>query len=229
MSTGKVTTFSTGTIGVDKTGAIISSSAAKQLYSLGYRFALRDIGVPTKPDPGQLNANEVTGLLGAGMAVSVFQLNWQQTSFTSSQGTADGQYLVNQVMACGIPRSPTLTLWFDLEGGMGGNATNLLAYINAWAAAVVDGGFAAGMYTGTNPGGSSPLSQQQISNLANVHAYWQAAMLLPYSMPARGYQIYQLYPQSLTIAGIPVDVDVLQSDFYKSSPTFWGPSASAAV
>lgn len=223
MITGRVTTFPTGTMGVDKTGAMISSNAAAQLYSLGYRFALRDIGVSTKPEPGQLSPNEVTGLLGAGLAVSVFQLNWQQTNFTSAQGTADAEYLVDQVMKCGIPASPTLTLWFDLEGPMGNNATNLKSYVNAWAAAVVAGGFAAGMYTGTNPGGPAPLSQQDISSFVDVHAYWQAAMLLPYSMPTRGYQIYQLYPQSLTIAGIPVDVDVVQSDFYKSAATFWGP------
>ncbi|MDI1430024.1 glycoside hydrolase domain-containing protein [Polyangium sorediatum] len=227
MGSGRIIHFSPGTVGVDKTGAPIPSGSAKQLYGLGYRFALRGIGVPNvaSSQAGQLTASELAGLFGAGLAVSLFQLNFLQRTIDAAQGTADANYLVEQAQAFGFPQNTGFTLWFDLEGSMAGaSAGPLLDYVNAWAAAVTAGGFAAGIYTGKQ----SVLSGTAISNLPNDCAYWQAAQFLPYSMPARGYQMYQLYPAGLTIASIPVDVDVVQQDFLGGTTPFLGSASTSA-
>lgn len=230
MSSGQIVTFPTGTLGVDKTGAPISQAAATQLQALGYRFALRSIGVPTSPTSqgGMLTASEIQGLWAANMAVSVFQLNFLQTTISSAQGTADGQYLAEQAQSLGLPSSAAaaFTLWFDLEGPMNGaSASALTDYLNSWGSAVNKAGYGAGLYVGNN----SALTTTTISDLPAFHAYWQAGQLLYTGMPARGYQMYQLYPADLTIAGIGVDVDVLQSDFQNARTPFWGPASSSAA
>jgi len=227
MISGQINRFSPGTVGVDKTGAPIPAGAASELYRLGYRFALRGIGVPNvgQSQGGQLGASEISTLFSAGLSVSVFQLNYLQTIITAAQGEADANYLVEQVVALGFPQDASFTLWFDLEGSMASSpASALAAYVNAWGAAVIAGGFAAGMYTGKG----SALSGQSISDLASFNAYWQAAQYLPYSMPLRGYQMYQLYPAGLSIAGTPVDVDVAQQDFQGGVTPFWGPASTAS-
>ncbi|MBK8251174.1 MAG: DUF1906 domain-containing protein [Polyangiaceae bacterium] len=227
MSNGQVVHFPIGTVGVDKTGAVITSTVAKNLYGLGYRFALRSIGIagsdPTSTgQSGQLTSGELTNICSAGLAVSVFQLNFKQTVFSSETGTNDATYLVDRVQAMGFPVNAGFTLWFDLEY-MGGTESTLLAYVNAWGQTVVKGGYAAGMYTGAG----SPLSGTDISNLADFHAYWQAGQRLTYAMPARGYQMYQLYPASQSIGGTLVDVDVVQHDFDGDAPPFWLASSTA--
>ncbi len=227
MSSNSVRTFSIGTVGVDKTGAVITTAVATNLVGLGYKFALRDIGVygNASSQGGQLGATELTNLLNAGLSVSVFQINFKQTVFSATTGKQDADYLVEQLVKMAFPQTNTFTVWFDLEGSMGGNRTNLLNYVNAWSSEIVANKFAAGMYTGSN----SPLSGSDISGLANFHAYWQAGQWLDYAMPARGYQMYQLYPAAQNIGGTLVDVDVVQHDFQGGITPFWGASAQSAA
>lgn len=230
MSSGKVVSFGTGTVGVDKTGASISEANATELYGLGYRFALRSIGVPTSVESqeGALTAAEIQDLWAGGLAVSVFQLNFFQTTIDAEQGTADGDYLVEQANALGLPgdANPPFTLWFDLEGAMqDASAEELEGYLNAWAKAVTSQGYGAGLYVGNN----GTLTTADISNLPDFHAYWQCGGYLYVGMPQRGYQMYQLYPFGVTIADIPVDIDVVQSDFQDCQVPFWGPPDPAPV
>ena len=210
--------LSSGTLGVDKTGGHISHSSATQLAALGYRFALRNIGLPNLANSqnGQLTKSEVEDLHSAGLVVGIFQLSYLQTSITSQQGQLDATYLIEQAQALGAPMG--LTLWFDLEGSFQQASSNALAdYVNAWAATMTAAGFVAGLYTGIG----SSLSGSTISNLPNVHAYWQAGQRLDYAMPARGYQMYQLNPPSQLIGETHVDLDVVQDDFKGDAASFF--------
>ncbi len=225
MTTGAMKTFPTGTLGVDKTGAPIPASSALELYQLGYRFAMRSIGVPnvSSSQNGALTTSEITDLWNADLSVGIFQLNFLQTTISAEQGTTDGQYMANQAASLGFPQNKGFILWFDLEGNeTGASADVLQAYINAWASAVIAGGYAAGLYNGKQ----YTLSGQIISDLPNVHAYWQAGGYVPAGMPLRGYQMVQLWPLSQTIAGTRVDIDVLEQDFKNGKATFWGPETS---
>lgn len=213
-------TFPIGSLGVDKTGAPIPSSSAQMLASTGYKFAFRSIGVPTSgpSQQGALTAQEAQWLGSAGLGVGAFQLNFMTTTVSAAQGTADGQFLVDQAGKIGFPQGALL--WFDLEGSFqNASAQALLDYVNAWSDAVIAGGYAAGLYNGKQ----SILTGTDISNLPNIHAYWLGGGYISVTMPVRGYQVYQLWPLAVTVAGTVVDVDVLQTDFYGANASFWVP------
>jgi hypothetical protein len=206
-----IISLATGTVGVDRTATI--APQASQLYALGYRFAFRTLGLSDSTE-GILTASEVAAIFKAGLALGLFQ-NYRNKGITADQGTADGQFAANKAIELGAPKDKGLVLWYDLEGTFGVSTQTMLDYLDNWANAVITAGFAPGLYNGPQ----ELLSGSQISSLPNYHAYWQAAAQV--SSPQRGYQVYQLNPQNYMVAGINVDVDVVQPDFDGDFATFW--------
>jgi len=207
---------STGTKGLDRSLSI--ATAAPELFAQGFRFAIRTLGLPGG-SVGTLSAGEVTKVHQAGLALGAYQVI-RKTGFTSAQGTTDGAFAATEAKALGFPAGSTL--WFDLEGEHDVSADALASFVNHWAGAVKAAGYAPGLYNGPQ----SILTGAQISGLPDFHAYWQAGALVP--PVARGYQIYQLLPANLTVGGVNIDVDVVQTDFKGDSPSFWLPAGAIA-
>jgi hypothetical protein len=202
-------TPSAGTKGLDRSDTI--ANAAQALFDQGFRFAIRTVGLPGG-SPGTIKSDEVTAVHSAGIALGISQVI-RHAGFSDAQGTQDGTVAASEASALGFPSGGLI--WFDLEGERGVASQSLITFLNNWAAAVVDAGYLAGLYNGPQ----SVLTGHDISALPQFHAYWQAAALVP--QVARGYQIYQLLPSNTFVAGINIDIDVVQTDFDGSSPSFW--------
>lgn len=106
----------------------------------------------------------------------------------------------------------TVTVWCDVEG-MGLEAPSVIARVNAWAAVIVAAGYEAGMYVGAG----CPLTARELSDLA-VTRYWHSCSRA--LCPDRGYCMRQLRPDDVFVAGVKVDVDIVEPDYRGDLPTF---------
>jgi hypothetical protein len=212
-----------GTLGLDRSAAIAANAQA--LVGLGYQFAIRTVGInPPTSGNGGLTQSEVSAVLGAGMAIGIYQmLNTNKNAIGSSgQGTMDAQAFLTQVQALDAP--PGMTLWYDFEVNYSCGGPTMQQYLNNWAAKIVSDGYLAGLYVG----GETIVSTTTLSDLPDFHAYWMAAAAI--SNPtgiARGYQMYQLLPYytgtpgTILADGINIDGDVVQKDNEGDLPVFW--------
>jgi hypothetical protein len=192
---------------------------------MGYQFAIRTVG---RDDPtagnGCLTASEASAILGAGMAIGIYQMLDVSPGFITSgeQGTTDAEAFLKQVQALGAPRG--MTLWYDFEVDYTCGEETMAAYLNNWAAAVVSAGYHAGLYVG----GQAIVPSSTLSALPDFDGYWMAAAAIdrPGGI-ARGFQMYQLLPyytstpSSITADGINIDGDVVQTDERGDLPVFW--------
>ncbi len=220
-----------GTLGLDRSDTI--ASQASSLFSMGYQFAVRTVGLSATDTIGTLTASEVSAIQASGMAISIYQLFSTNTSYiqSASQGTTDGTYAAQQAQALGAPAG--MTIWYDFEVSYNTTQTIMTDYLNNWAAAVIASpyNYLAGMYVG----GQNTLPSTTISNLPNFHAYWMEAGIVnnPTGI-ARGFSMYQLLPyytstpSTIIAAGINIDGDVVQTDNFGGLPVFWRSSAGAA-
>ncbi len=199
----------TGTVGFD-TSAPLDAQQAAALFTAGYRFAIRMIGL--LPDASwALTAAEATLIRDAGLALGVVQI-YRNGTFTAAQGTTDGNSAAAQAQAIGFPAG--VNVWCDLEGNYEVTAATLTQYLDNWSAAVAAAGYLPGLYNGPE----SVLSGAQVTSLSFQH-YWQAAALVP---PVTvGYQLLQLCPANILVGGADIDVDVAQLDFEGRSATLW--------
>lgn len=224
MTSSSVTTLPVGTVGIDRSASIQSQAPA--LLRAGYAFAMRTVALPG-PDgmsQGILTAGERDAIFAAGLALGLYQ-PYRNKSITADQGLQDGKSaaLQAQELGCPIGADPPMTLWCDLEGSFQGpdgkpvSADTMITYLQNWATAVTNLGYAPGLYIG----GQNLLSSSQITSITQFAGFWQAGGYIP--AITRGYQMYQLHPLDIVPPGIGinVDVDVLQQDFSGRSATFW--------
>jgi hypothetical protein len=203
-----IQTASFPAFGLDTDAALTPDSAAA-LAASGFTFALRylSFGAQAAPD---LTSDETALILGAGLALMPVQHvrypNWMPSA---ELGTVDGHHAVANARACGFP--PGVTVWCDSEGQAGG-AAETIAYINAWAEAVRNGGYDPGVYVGSG----TPLDGHQLYALS-VDRYWKSQSQV--LEPTCGWTMIQLYPQT-SIGEVTVDVDVIQKD-YKGRLPCW--------
>ena len=125
----------------------------------------------------------------------------------------DGAHTVARLQALGIPRG--VTVWLDLESVPAslGHA-ELVAKINAWARAVIAAGYEPGLYVGAG----CLLNSAELYALAVVR-YWHSGSEVP-AVDVRGYCMRQLRPLEVLVAGVVVDVDVVEPDYKGDVPTF---------
>lgn len=216
---GKLITPPPGTVGLDRSDTIASTAAS--LYAEGYRFAFRTLSLADTVNAGVLTVEEAVAIFAAGLMIGLYQ-RFRTTGITPEQGTRDGQAAANQAKSLGAPSK--MVLWCDLEGanftdpdGNKISSATMIQYLNNWAAAVIAGGYAAGLYNGPQ----NLVSGADLSALPNYHAYWQAAAQVP--TISRGYQVLQLNPANYVPPGMSVniDIDVVQEDFRGDSLAFW--------
>jgi hypothetical protein len=204
------------TLGVDTSGSI-TRVQAEAIYARGARFAIRSLAVPDgSVHPAVPTAIEIAALHEVGLAVGLYQ-TFQTAELTTLQAAKDGASAAQQAKALGYP--PGCTIYGDSEGHAQTSASAEVAYWNVWASAVKDGGYLAGLYVGPGP----KMSGAELGQLPDVHAYWMAAAAqMPYPFP-RGYQMFQLNPTNVAVAGEAFDFDVIQEDFRGGLPILWGP------
>lgn len=194
------------------TVATITPSLARGLRAAGMRFAVRYLG--------SLTADEADAILGAGLALMP----------VTYAGVFDGGAAVYSARVAGI--APGTTVWLDLEAQKiqainTWTAVEITLKVNAWAKAVRAGGFDAGLYVGAG----AMLTSGELYRLA-VDRYWHSLSrvvdrLGNIAEPDCGWSMYQLYP-SKPVAGVLVDVNVVQEDFRGRVPT-WTVASSATV
>ncbi len=198
-------------LGFDTETALSGISAAALCQS-GLTFAVRYLSIGA-PEPSDLSPEEVVAILGSGLALMTVQhvryVNWMPSA---QLGTVDGQNAVANARACDLPSG--VTIWCDSEGQSGG-AIATMAYVNAWSAIVRAGGYDPGLYVG----GGTPLDAQQLYSL-DVDRYWKSFSQV--SEPPCGWSLIQLF-KPMTIAGINLDVDVVQYDYKGRVPNWLSP------
>lgn len=192
-----------GAVGVD-TAAKLNASSATKLKLAGVHFALRYVSIST-PRPGDLTTEELREVLGAGLALmGVQHVRYPGWVPTAQMGAMDGVNAAKNAKQAGLLAGTTL--WCDIEGEAGtASAADTIAYAAAWFNAVKAAGYEPGVYVGAGV----PLTSSQWYELPFTR-YWKSLSLVPTPAP-RDFCMIQLYPTT-KVAGIDVDLDVIQSD-----------------
>lgn len=197
-------------VGFD-TIAKIDADAAARLADAGLCFAVRYVGLG-EPGPRDLDGTELDALTGAGVAVMAVQYA-RTDGWSAAAGRADGQAAARNALVAGLPSDATL--WCDVEGAIPGVAAGL-AYASAWyAGAAAEGWAELGIYVGA--GFAPPISDSQLFHALPFRRYWRSFSQVQ-NVATRGYQVLQLFPDDQVIAGVRVDLDVVQSDYLGSRP-----------
>ncbi len=210
---GKVQSAAPGLLGFDA-NTVISSATAQKFVGDGYKFCVRYLSRSTPEPKGDLTSGEANDILAAGLALMAVQhvapAGWTPSA---ALGTSNGVNAAANAKSVGFPSS--VNVWLDLEGvNNAASSADVIAYCNAWYAAVQSAGYVPGIYVGSE----SLLTSQQLYSSLSFQHYWRSQSNVP-NVESRGYQLIQLYP-SLTVNGVDIDVDVTQND-YKNGQVLW--------
>ncbi len=182
---------------------------AKSLAAAGLTFALSYVSL--RPGlSGPLDAEQLDVLTAAGFRVMPVQYA-RTRDWSAATGQTDGAAAASNARAAGIPAG--CTLWCDLEGAIP-NPDVAVAYANAWANAALAGGAEdPGIYIGAGV----PLTGQELYDRLAFKRYWRSFSAVP-DIAKRGYQMLQLFPGNQIVAGVQVDLDVIQTDYLGDRP-----------
>jgi hypothetical protein len=134
----------------------------------------------------------------------------------------DGIDTVKALQALGVPR--LTTVWLDLEGISSLSPQEIIAKSNGWGTIVRSAGYDPGIYVGEG----QQLSSAELGALT-VDRYWHGCSELydrnmeiasPFYSRPIGWSVVQLFPPNQTVAGVKVDIDVIQQD-YKGRLPLW--------
>lgn len=180
--------------GIDTLATLTSSQAlALRAFRVSFRVGYIDHVTPA----------ELAAQLDAGIAFSpvTYALEFNPA------------HTLARLAALGIPKGATV--WLDVERVSAPlDKARLVSSINTWARALVAEGYEPGLYVGAG----CPLSSAELYALAVVR-YWCSASNVP-GVDVRGYCMRQLRPLEVVVAGVVVDVDVVEPDFKGGVPTF---------
>jgi hypothetical protein len=141
---------------------------------------------------------------------------------SSSEGQVDGAGDVERATSLGAP--PTVHIMSDLEG-CSGTVQTTEDWANARGGAQKAAGYSPGIYVAAG----QALQGVELSSLVQT-SYWQGLSVLTapgappgYTIePSCGWGIRQL-PHTVTLAGVNLDVNVIQYDWRGRLPTLWWP------
>jgi hypothetical protein len=189
-----------GAVGVDLDTALTAASCAALIMSdrPGPRisFVIRYLG--------DLTAAEGTVITDSGLALMAVS-HPRGGELSADLGTTDGVNAVARAHNAALPLG--IHLWLDLEA-WSGEPANAIAYVDAWAANVSAAGYLPGLYVGQSSGPN--LTPAQLYATA-VEAYWHSISAVP-DVATAGYMLVQLTPGDQILAGLEVDLDVVQRD-----------------
>jgi hypothetical protein len=181
-----------------------------RLASTGLSFACRYVGLGA-PGAADLDAGEVRDITDAGLGVMPVQYA-RTARWNASTGQADGESAARRTIAIGLP--PEVTVWCDLEGRIPLDA--VIEYAAGWYEGATNAGVRdPGLYVGAGV----PLTSAQLFHDLPFRRYWRSLSQVP-NVDVRGYQLLQLFPDDLTISGVRVDLDVVQSDYQQTRPVW---------
>lgn len=171
----------------------------------GYVGVVIDLETPNW-QPDYRNALQV------GLGVQLNQGYWAPAWLDIAQATQRGAYAAAQAKAVGYPTACPIFLDCEDMGAL--DATEAMAWINAWNDAVAQGGYnQLGVYVGAN----CPLTAQEwYSGLLKTTHYWKSASTVPL-VAVRGFQMIQTLTGQ-TFAGVPVDYDTVGVDALHGEP-----------
>ncbi|WP_448700080.1 DUF1906 domain-containing protein [Mucilaginibacter sp. AW1-3] len=192
---------------------VLTASSAAAFKSAGYTFCIRYIPRTAALAAGNLTTAEALVILNAGLALMAVQHvalpGWAPTAVL---GTQYGGYAAIYSKQIGLPQG--MNIWLDLEEVAAGTPpAQVIAYCQAWYAAVHAAGYVPGIYVGY---GTLLGPQQLYQNLSFQH-YWRA-----YNGPdvaGRGYQLVQSTEK--TLHGITFDPDMVQVDHNGGLPLWF--------
>lgn len=179
----------------------LDAAACQRLRAAGASFAVRYLG-----DLTQAEAEIVTS---SGLALMVVT-HPRGGPVDADYGKLDGQHAVQRAQAAGIPTGATVFL--DLEAWTGDGA----GYVNAWSAVVKAAGLIPGLYVGA--AGATPLTGPELYALASER-YWRSISRVAVPEPCE-FCLLQLRPGDVTLAGLLVDIDVVERDLEGRVPTW---------
>lgn len=185
----------------------------------GFTFAIRYLSRGTPEEEGDLDAQEVSDILGAGLALMAVQ-HVQNAGWVPSQelGAQYGQAAATNAQAAGL--APGVTLWLDLEGVASDTPADTIGqYCNAWFQAVSAGGYRPGLYVGADCG----LTGDQLGAL-QCDGFWRSGSTVPEVEPA-GYCLVQTIDDGFAVDGVAYDRDVVQADNGGGTPVWMVPTA----
>jgi hypothetical protein len=183
----------------------VTTTQATGFKKVGYDFCIRYIPRTAKLIKNNLTHAEALRILNAGLALMAVQhVALPQWVPSEALGTAYGAYAASYAKeVVGLP--PGINIWLDLEEvDKDAPAADVIAYCQAWYAAVHAAGYVPGVYVGYGCG----LTSQQLYNNLSFSHYWRA-----YNGPevaTRGFQILQK-TQKL-VNGSMIDPNVTQAD-----------------
>ncbi len=204
------------------TAVRVSREQAQSLYRAGYRTVFRYVdrieSNPAHDDrwPINLTHDELKDLLDAGLCVSLVQYystGYESTArgarFSLAYGESAGRIAAINAQRLGTPAG--VTIFCDLEACALATPDMIEEYCNGWSHAVVNCGYAAGLYVGAGLGSQDTgwMTGKRLYALPRFRAYWRAASIVP-QVPTRGWTVIQ--GCEIKIAGLQVDQDMIALD-----------------
>ena len=207
-------TAPTNALGFD-CNTVLNASTAQAFVTAGFTFAVRYLSLTPSIRPGDLTLSEVETILQSGLALMAVQhVLYAGWSPTQQLGFQNGNSAAACAQAAGLPAG--INVWLDLEGiNPNAQASDVIAYCNAWFSVVDAAGYVSGLYVGAN----CILTGDQLFNDLNVSAYWRSGSTVP-MVPNRGYCMVQTISNSYRVAGVAYDQDVIQADNNGNTPTW---------
>lgn len=182
----------------------MTAETAAAFFNDGYVFCVRYLSRGTE-SASDLSYDEASAILSAGLALMPVQhvpeAGWEPSA---ALGSRYGGAAVGDAQGVGFPAG--VNLWCDLEGiAPGAGAGDVIAYCNAWYAAVLQAGYIPGLYVGA----CCLLTGAQLYQLPFKH-YWKSESDVP-MVATRGYQMVQT-PDGAEVNQISIDQDMAQAD-----------------
>jgi hypothetical protein len=191
-------------IGIDTTTKLTRTSV-RALLAENVAYCMRYVDlVAGGQNAATLSATEVDDITGEGMPLMVVQFA-RTGGWSDATGRADGVAAARNVQSVRVPLDVCLTC--DLEGHSLWSAA-ALDYANAWhEGATTEGATDLQLYVGAGV----PLTSFQLYHYLRFRGYMRSGSIVP-DVDMRGYRMIQLDPLDQLIAGVLVDLSVVQSD-----------------
>jgi Domain of unknown function (DUF1906) len=161
--------------------------------------------LPNNSDAPDLSSAELWMLLfDVGLEVGMVQHPRKTNVLASHSGAADGLAIAQHALTVGYPL--TAHIFLDLEGVIGTSPGQVTTYCVDWSRAVIQMGYAAGLYVGF----SAILGPQDLYELPGFDCYWSD--LARRRVNVRGCAIQQ-FAEVPAMGGLPnYDPDLIAPD-----------------
>jgi glycoside hydrolase-like protein len=195
--------------------AKISMASGKHLSAMGFKFAVRYVGL-SQPNASDIDPDEMAIILGEVGALWLVQHPLNAGWSPSGQlGQAHGTSAARNAKAAGYLSAAVL--WQDLEGvSEASSMQSVIDYTNEWGNAVTAAGFLHGLYVGFD----AILTPSQLyRSLPTVRTYWSD--FGSRAVEVRGFAMKQ-YTNSISLPDVPfaVDLDICGPDMLGARPTW---------